>query len=134
MRRWHAVPFALLSGLMAAQPASAQPADIAGFSAQLAGDWVDPRVHRCGIVWVRIAVQAGAIQHFTVTYGNAVPGMTGEILEIGEDGAARIYNPTLGFEQRVRFVTPDAHVLERADGVGGVTFVRCPGNDHAPGS
>lgn len=119
---------------VAGPPALADAVGVERFSAWLNGDWVDPRVHRCDQVWVRIAVEEGAVRHYTVTYGQAVPGMRGEILEIGEDGITRIYNAVLGAEQRVRFVTEDAHVLERADGAGGVTFVRCPGRRGAHGS
>ncbi|MEL6219135.1 MAG: hypothetical protein AAFR79_11820 [Pseudomonadota bacterium] len=134
MRIWPILPILAL-GVFTPLAVSAQ--DVPGlpsFSAQVTGDWVDPRVHRCGQVWVRIAVEGGSVQHYTVTYGNAVPGMTGKILEIGEDGDARIYNSTLAAEQRVRFVTPDAHVLERLNGAGGVTFVRCPRSGDGTGS
>ncbi len=105
----------------------------AAFEAWIEGDWMDPRVHRCGRVHVRIRVDGALLQFDTVTFGNAVPGAVAEILEIEADGSAILYNALIGREQRVRYVTADAHVLERPDGSGGVTFVRCETGDGAGG-
>ncbi|WP_285673035.1 hypothetical protein [Paralimibaculum aggregatum] len=116
--------------LLAALPLAPAPAraaePAAAFAAWIAGDWADPRLHRCGVVWVRIRVEGGRVEHLTVTYGNAVPGASGRILAYEGDGSVRIFNERLGRDQRLRYVTRDAHVLERVDGAGGVTFVRCP--------
>ncbi len=120
------IAFALASG-----GAVAETDEFAGW---IEGDWMDPRVHRCDQVWVRIRVEAGELRHFTVTFGNAVPGMAATILETLPSGGARLRNDLLGFDQRVRYVTPDAHVLEKANGAGGVTFVRCPDGGHGPAS
>ena len=117
---------------LATAPAAAQTSDATGemppaFSDWLAGDWADPRVHRCGEIFVRIRVEEGQVRHFTVTYGNAVPGMRAEIVEMEGDRAVILENPVLPFHQRLRYVTRNAHVLEKANGAAGVTFVRCEG-------
>lgn len=127
------LPALALAAALSPGLAPAGPAEDA-LAAWITGDWMDPRVHRCDQVWVRIRVEGEVLRHYTVTFGNAVPGMAGDILGVEPDGSALLYNPVLGFEQRVRFVTRDAHVLERGNGAGGVTFVRCPGSGNAPGS
>ncbi len=114
-----AIGLALLVG-----PSRAEP-ETDGFEAWIEGEWADPRVHRCGQVHVRIRVDGPLLQFDTITYGNALPGAFGEILRLEDDGSAILLNDLTGREQRVRYVTPDAHVLESLDGSGGVTFVRC---------
>jgi hypothetical protein len=132
--RGAALALALLAAAAGAEEAFSPAAPPARLGAWAAGDWADPRVHRCGQVWVRIRIEEGRLVHYTVTFGNAVRGLSSEILA-AEDGVARLWNERLGFEQRLRFVTRDAHVLERADGTGGVTFVRCDfAGDDAPES
>ncbi len=121
----------LVALLLAAGGAGAEPDRFSGW---IEGDWIDPRVHRCDQVWVRIRVEEGQLRHFTVTFGNAVPGMAATILETLPTGGARLRNDRLGFDQRVRYVTPNAHVLEKANGAGGVTFVRCPEAGRGPAS
>lgn len=116
----------LVGSLIAALAGGVSQADDGpAFERWLTGDWMDPRVHRCDTVWVRIRIEAGRLQHYTVTFGNEVPGLSAEILAIENGPSALLYNETLGFEQRLRYVTRDAHVLEKANGAAGVTFVRC---------
>lgn len=113
-----------LAAALACRPAAAAPDDFADW---ISGDWIDPRVHRCDTVWVRIEAGDARIAVYTVTFGN--PVLANESRMIGAqdgDGRARFWNPLIEAPQQIRYVTEDAHVLERSDGVGGVTFVRCP--------
>lgn len=110
---------ALLAGTAAAGPAD--------FEDWITGDWIDPRVHRCDTVWVRIEAGEARIAVYTVTFGTPVLANESRMIGLGDDdGRARFWNPLIRAEQQIRYVTEDAHVLERRDGVGGVTFVRCP--------
>lgn len=97
----------------------------AAFGEWLSGDWEDPKVHVCGQVWVRIIAEGDRFEVYTVTYGNPFYASTGRVLSVGGDGTARVYNEALGREQQIRFVTQDAHVLEKPERAAGVTFVRC---------
>jgi hypothetical protein len=114
-----------LAALLAAAPAAAAPPD--DFAAWISGDWIDPRVHRCDTVWVRIAAEAARIRVWTVTFGTPVLATESRLIGLGDgDGRARFWNADFAREQQIRHVTEDAHVLESRDGSGGVTFVRCP--------
>ncbi len=132
-RRRICAAFAALLVVAAPAVPSARAGDPAAFKGWIEGDWIDPRVHRCGIVHVRIRIDDHVLRHTTITYGKASPGMFAEIVALEPDGSARLFNPTLGRNQRVRYVTRNAHVLEGLDGAGGVTFVRCEG-EHGTGS
>jgi len=106
-------------------PSHAEPPE--DFAEWITGDWIDPRVHRCDTVFVRIEMAEGRIRVYTVTFGNPVLATESRVIGLGDgDGKARFWSTLTGREQQIRYVTPDAHVLEREDGVGGVTFVRCP--------
>ncbi|MEM1346328.1 MAG: hypothetical protein AAGI34_17330 [Pseudomonadota bacterium] len=89
------------------------------------GHWADPRVHRCGEIHIRIEIDEARYRVFQETYGRSVQASGGPVLGVGE-GLIRVYNEGMSREQQIRYVAPYAHVLERADGFGGVTFVRCP--------
>lgn len=130
LARWVAAAGVALAFGLAPPSAGAQSED--AFANWLEGDWADPRVHRCDQVWVRIEVEGQEVRHLTVTYGQVAPGMTSQVLSFEGGGSARLMNHVLGREQRIRYVSRDAHVLERADGVGGVTFVRCEDPSNAP--
>ena len=104
----------------------------AAFGEWLSGDWGDPKIHNCDQVWVRIIAEGDRFEVYTVTYGNPYHASTGRVLSVGGDGTARVYNEALGREQQIRFVTQDAHVLEKPERAGGVTFVRCDLDQVAP--
>lgn len=117
----------LAAALAPAAPAATEDAAPRDFEDWISGDWIDPRVHRCDTVWVRIEAGKGRIRVYTVTFGNEVLATESALLGLGDgDGRARLWSPIKDRAQQIRYVTPDAHVLERTDGVGGVTFVRCP--------
>ena len=121
----------LLAGALAllapAVPAATEDAAPRNFQDWITGDWIDPRVHRCDTVWVRIEAGEGRIAVYTVTFGNPVLATEGRLVGLGDgDGRARFWSPLKEREQQIRYVTGDVDVLERRDGVGGVTFVRCP--------
>lgn len=125
MRRRLLNPVIAVAALSAGAAAPAPPQD---FQRWISGDWIDPRVHRCDSVWVRIEAEAERIRVYTVTFGNPVLATESRLIGLGDgDGRARFWNAEFRREQRIRHVTADAHVLESPDGSGGVTFVRCPG-------
>ena len=104
--------------------AGAAPAD---FAEWVTGDWVDPRVHRCDTVWVRIEAGDRRIRVYTVTFGNEVLATESRLIGLDDgDGRAQFWNAEFQREQQIRHVSENAHVLESRDGSGGVTFVRCP--------
>ena len=116
---------ALLLALALATPAAGAPED---FAAWITGEWIDPRVHRCDTVRVRIEAGDARIRVWTVTFGNPVLATESRLIGLGDgDGRAQFWNADFEREQQIRHVSRDAHVLESRDGSGGVTFVRCPG-------
>lgn len=115
---------AIWLAILSAAPVAAQE-----ILAWIEGDWHDPRMHRCGQVWIRIAVEDGGAGYavYQRTYGREVRAAGGPIRDV-DPGGLTVLNEAIGRVQRMRYVSPDAHVLERPNGSGGVTFVRCPGD------
>lgn len=97
------------------------------------GHWHDPVVHRCGEVWLRITVKDGRYTLWQMTYGRQVRASGGEILTEGRAGLI-VRNEGVGQTQRIRYVSRNAHVVERPDGSGGITYVRCPEGSIPPTS
>jgi len=110
----------VLAVLLAAAPTRAST-----FADWISGEWADPKVHVCGEVWIRIEATDDRLTVVTLTFGAEARGGGLQVLDISEDGIARIYNESLGREQQIRWAGPDAHVLETPARAGGVTFVRC---------
>lgn len=106
--------------------AAAEQAAPRTFADWLTGAWIDPKVHSCDSVWIRIEAEADRMEVFTMTFENPVRASTNRILSVTPDGVARVWNEALGREQQIRYVGPNAHVLEKPNRAGGVTFVRCP--------
>jgi hypothetical protein len=117
--------------LTAAQPGGAAPKPVSDtpFRDWISGDWADPRLHRCGTVWIRIEVEGDSYTIYQMTFGNRVRGSGGDIVEI-TDGVALITSDYRNPSRQIRYVTRDAHVLESRDGTGGVTYVRCERTPH----